>query len=195
MSFNFCILSMGVINMCKNPPSPPESWIKKMERKKVFFYNTSIGGMLANTATFLKKMQYVFETFANKKDICLIWRPHPLLENTIESMRPQYKSIYLALKEFFIRNELGIYDDTPDMTKTIALSDAYIGDDSTSVTSLFGMAGKPIFVLNNDINTLPEDNDWRKETLVNNTNSFPGSSALRKSQRQRHSEFYSTTLY
>lgn len=165
------LISMGspkfdrVIEICNNPPEPPLDWKAKMEGKRTYFYNTSISGMLANTEAFLKKMNYVFETFANHDNVCLLWRPHPLLETTIESMRPQYKGIYSKLKRFFIDNNLGIYDDTPDITNTIAHCDAYIGDSGTSVVSLFGIAGKPIFILNNHINTEPSDGDWRGEII------------------------------
>lgn len=154
-----------VINICNNPPAAPAEWADIMTGKKIFFYNTSLGGMLADTEVFLKKMQYVFETFAKHPEVCLLWRPHPLIESTFDSMRPGYKKWFLKLKEFFIVNKLGIYDNTPDITNTIALSDCYIGDSGTSVTSLFGMAGKPMFILNNSINTFPENDDWRGEFI------------------------------
>ncbi|MGN0277784.1 MAG: hypothetical protein ACI4C4_00375 [Lachnospiraceae bacterium] len=150
-----------VIRTCKNPPEPPASWKDKMAGKKVYFYNTSINGMLANTANFLKKMEYVFQCFANRNDVCLVWRPHPLLESTFESMRASYKPIYDALKKYYLESDFGIYDDTPEITDTIALCDAYIGDAGTSVTSLFGVVGKPLFILNNNIHTLPEEDDWK----------------------------------
>lgn len=41
---------------------------------------------------------------------------------------------YEKLKEMFIKEDIGIYDDTPDIGRTIALSDVYVGDSSTSVT-------------------------------------------------------------
>lgn len=150
-----------VIRMCKNPPEPPAAWKDKMAGKKVYFYNTSINGMLANTANFLKKMEYVFKNFADRDDVCLVWRPHPLLESTFISMRAEYKPIYDALKKYYLESDFGIYDDTPEITNTIALCDAYIGDAGTSVTSLFGVAGKPLFILNNDIHTLPGEDDWK----------------------------------
>ena len=155
-----------VINMCKNPPEPPASWKAKMKDRKVYFYNTSIGGMLNDTEAFFKKMKYVFETFAKHEEACLLWRPHPLFESTIDSMRPQYKNVFNTLKSYFIENEIGIYDDTPDITESIALSDAYVGDAASSVTSLFGVAVKPIFILNNDINTEPTDSDKIAENIV-----------------------------
>ncbi|MDE6568246.1 MAG: hypothetical protein K2K70_11015 [Lachnospiraceae bacterium] len=154
-----------VIRLCENPPAPPETWKKKMEGKKVYFYNTSIGGMLGNTEQFLKKMEYVFNCFKGREDACLLWRPHPLMESTFDSMRKPYHPFYEALKQRFIEEDWGIFDDTPDIEKTIALCDVYIGDSATSVTSLFGVAGKPLFILNNYIDTLPEADDWRGEWI------------------------------
>lgn len=156
-----------VVNQCKNPPMPPAEWIAKMtgrdgRRRRVFFYNTSINGMLADTENFLKKIKYVFTCFEGREDVCLLWRPHPLLETTFDSMRPQYRRDYEALKAFFLEKELGILDTTPDISATVALSDAYIGDAGTSITSLFGVAGKPIFILNNKILESPGEDGWRE---------------------------------
>lgn len=157
-----------VINKCKNPPEPPGEWADKMtgkdgRRKKVFFYNTSISGMLADTAVFLKKMKYVFGCFEEREDVCILWRPHPLLESTFEAMRPEYWRDYSTLKKYFIESGLGIYDTTADIEDTIALCDAYIGDAGTSVTTLFGVAGKPIFILNDHILEKPGEEDWQQE--------------------------------
>lgn len=156
----------SVIHKCQNPPEPPCGWEEKMAGRKVYFYNTSIGGMLANTDAFLKKMRYVFDTFKGRDDVCLLWRPHPLMDSSFDSMRRQYKAQYEALKREYAAHDIGILDETPDIENAIALSDAYIGDSATSVTSLFGAAGKPLFILNNNINTLPEKDDWRGEWLI-----------------------------
>lgn len=154
-----------VIRLCQNPPEPPEAWKEKMAGKKVYFYNTSIGGMLNDTETFLKKMQYVFRCFTKCERACLLWRPHPLLESTFDSMRAEYKPVYEKLKQYFIENNLGIYDDTPEIEPTIAQSDAYIGDSSTSVKALFAAAGKPIFLFDNRIDSEPEEEDWRGRVI------------------------------
>ena len=155
-----------IIRICGNPPEPPATWKDKLDGKKVYFYNTSINGMLGNTDAFLKKMRYVFDCFEGRKDVCLLWRHHPLLESTLETMRPEFKPIYDQLRRYFVENDLGIYDDTTDMTSTIALCDAYIGDAATSVTSLFGIVGKPLFILDNNIHTAPEEDDWRGRALA-----------------------------
>lgn len=156
-----------VINKCKNPPEPPEEWTEKMKgkdgkRKRVYFYNTSINGMLADTETFLKKMRYVFECFEGREDVCLLWRPHPLLETTFHSMRSQYWTAFEGLKKKFLDKGIGILDTTADIEDSIALSDTYIGDATTSVTALFGVAGKPVFILNDSILERSEESEWWK---------------------------------
>lgn len=161
-----------VINKCKNPPEPPKEWKEKMidqegRRKRIIFYNTGISAMLNDTEVFLKKMEYVFKSFMGREDVCLLWRPHPLLESTFDSMRPEFRAAYDALKKTFIVKNLGIYDTTTDIEDTIALSDAYIGDAGTSVIALFGVAGKPVFILNNQILEEPREEDWRKDIFLN----------------------------
>lgn len=155
-----------IICKCNNPSEPPAEWKIKMfdgqgRKKTVYFYNTSIGGMLADTETFLKKMEYVFKCFHGREDVCLLWRPHPLLEATFHSMRPEFCQVYIDLKNMFIDSSLGIYDTTSDISSTVALSDVYIGDAGTSIISLFGVAGKAIFILRNSINSNLERNNWR----------------------------------
>lgn len=154
-----------IIRKCKNPPEPPIEWKKKMEGRKLYFYNTSLGGMLGDTAAFLKKLRYVFDTFRGRDDACILWRPHPLLESTFDSMRPGYKAEFEQLKRYYTEHDIGIFDDTPDMTDAIAWSDAYIGDSATSVTSVFGIMGKPLFILSNQFHSLPKADSWRGQII------------------------------
>ncbi len=150
-----------VVRLAENPPAPPESWRKKLAGRTTYFYNTSLSGFLQDTDRFLQKMRYVFETFRGRRDACLIWRPHPLLESTVRSMRPGYLAAYEALRDMFVREDIGIYDTTPEIEPTIALSDVYLGDSGTSVTALFGAAGKPLFLFNNRLHEPPKPGDWR----------------------------------
>lgn len=163
-----------VINICNNPPEVPKAWKNRIKGRTVYFYNTSLGGILMDTRRFLNKMNYVFSLFSGRDDVCLIWRPHPLLESTLDRLRPEYKPMYDKLKQIFIEYNIGIYDDTPDVENTIALSDVYIGDSATSVTSLFGVVGKPLFILDNNIAMEPIEEDYRAnriwpEAITDNT--------------------------
>lgn len=152
-----------VIKKCQNPPVRPKEWQEKMAEKKVYFYNTSINGMLADTENFLKKMQYVFNCFKGRGDACILWRPHPLLEATFHSMRPQYWPVFEKLQKQYVENGIGILDTTADIEDSIALSDAYIGDAATSVRTLFGVVGKPIFILDNKIHSELMGDSWLEE--------------------------------
>lgn len=152
-----------IIALCKNPPVPPVEWQALMAGKKVYFYNTSLGGMLHDPPEFFRKMRYVFSQFMGREDACLIWRPHPLMLSTMKSSCPQYIDEYQSVKREFFEKRVGIYDDTPIMEDTIAMCDCYIGDAGTSVTSIFGVAGKPMFILDNRIDRVPEATDiYRK---------------------------------
>lgn len=165
------ILSLGspkfdrIIEMCRHPSKPSWEWRKKMAGKKVFFYNTTIDEAYQLPEVFLKKLQYVFDIFRHRKDACLLWRPHPLLESTFKARRPDYFPAFEKVRRHYIEDDFGIYDGTPDIEAAITLSDAYIGQSGSSVISLFGVAGKPIFLLNNRIHSLPEKEDWRAEIV------------------------------
>ena len=133
------------IYYCEKHPDVPKEWLDYIGDRKVIFYNTSISGALQQGERFQKKMAYIFSVFSKRDDVVLIWRPHPLMESCIQSVRPELYAGYMQLRQQFIDNKIGILDTTPDMEMTIAISDAYLGEGSSSVPSTFGYAGKPIF--------------------------------------------------
>lgn len=107
---------------------------KDGSNKKVILYNTSVVALLENNEQMLRKMESVFETFKkNQEEIALLWRPHPLIQATIESMRPQLWEEYCRLVEQYKAEGWGIYDDSAELDRAIALSDAYYGDQSSLV--------------------------------------------------------------
>ncbi len=140
-----------VLNMKKEDLEIPQEWLKIIEKpdgtwKKIIFYNTSVGALLQHSEKMLKKMESVFGIFKeNKDDVALLWRPHPLIQATIESMRPQLWVGYQEIKDRYIEEGWGIYDNTSDVDRAVALSDAYYGDGS-SVIQLCQKAGMPVMV-------------------------------------------------
>ncbi len=116
----------------------PKEWLKRIEGRKVILYNTSLNGFLKDSEKYLIKMRDVFTLFQKREDAVLLWRPHPLMESTLLSMR-------LELKEWFLKEDIGIYDDTADMYPAIGLSDAYYGDWS-SLVWLYRETGKPVMI-------------------------------------------------
>lgn len=129
----------------------PAEWNKILKRedgnlKKVILYNTSVNALLANDEKMLEKMQDVFQFFKeNREHVALLWRPHPLIKATIESLRPKMWEEYSKLVENYREEGWGIYDDTTDLDRAIVLSDAYYGDWS-SVIALCQQISRPIMV-------------------------------------------------
>lgn len=140
-----------VVNTKKEDIQIPEQWREMMQKpdgswKKVVFYNTSVVAFLEHSEKMLQKIENVFEVFREfQEDIVLLWRPHPLMQSTIESMKPELLKPYLDLVEKFKTNHIGIYDDSSDLNRAIALSDAYFGDPS-SVVQLCQKVGKPVMI-------------------------------------------------
>ncbi|MDR2043799.1 MAG: CDP-glycerol glycerophosphotransferase family protein [Clostridium sp.] len=123
----------------------PDSWRERIAGKKVIFYNTTLGAMLAGNEQYLEKLRSVLETFRQRGDVVLWWRPHPLSEQTYRSMRPALAEEWRGIVAEYRGGEWGIYDDTPDLHRAIAWSDAYYGDRS-SLAALYGATKKPLLI-------------------------------------------------
>ncbi len=137
------------------------------QEKKIILFNSSISGLLKNPEGWLMKLHRVIRIFQTKQEAVLWWRPHPLIEATINAMHPGLYKKYREIVDEFMESNIGIYDDSMDMYRAIAVSDGYYGDRS-SVVQLYGLTGKPILLedilpenaLSKDIlpeNALPKD--------------------------------------
>ena len=140
-----------VIQMSSCKDTIPLEWQSILKDKKSLMLNTSLNHFLYDGEAYLQKIVALFDVVSKRKDVVIVWRPHPLLMSTIESMRPHLLDAYLQLQKFFQENQVGILDTTPDVTNTVAIVDGYIGETSSSVVNLFEAAGKPLFILNNYI--------------------------------------------
>lgn len=130
----------------------PEEWRRLIERedgsrRKVVLYNTTLGAMLQDTEGMLEKIRNVLEVFRSQKEVVLLWRPHPLFRETLQSMRRRLVEEYDEIVERYREEGWGIYDDTADMYRAITVSDAYYGDWS-SVVELYKQTKKPIMIQN-----------------------------------------------
>jgi hypothetical protein len=139
-----------VINSRPEDFTLPEAWralLFKADggKKKTVFYNTNISAILAEDEAYLQKLRAVLEVFRARGDALLWWRPHPLNEATYRSMRPRLLGEYEQITAEYKQGGWGIFDDTPDLHRAIAWSDAYFGDWSSLVT-MCQRAGKPIMI-------------------------------------------------
>lgn len=140
-----------VIRRCREGVPVPEAWRKTLEGKRVLMLNTSINDLLTSNEALLKKLRYFFRLIGEYDRLVVIWRPHPLLKATMRSMRPELLAEFEEIEQNFSKDGIGVLDTTQDIENTIALSDGYIGSSGSSVVSLFGAAGKPVFLFNNSI--------------------------------------------
>ena len=63
------------------------------------------------------------------------------------SMRPRLWQDFQNIVAQYREEGWGIYDDSPDIDRAVALSDAYYGD-SSSVVQLCKKAGVPVMIQN-----------------------------------------------
>lgn len=128
----------------------PEEW-DILKGKKVFFWNTHLHGLMNDVNRFLDKIEEIIHIFNVKEGIALLWRPHPLSIETLQTFQPGVVSRYLDIVEKFKKCKNFVYDDTPELERTIAVSDAYIGEEQSSVSQLYEITGKPMYYINNEM--------------------------------------------
>ena len=139
-----------VINTKRENCKIPQEWEKLIQkpdgtRKKVVLYNTSVRELINGDEKVLLKMKSVFNFFKNSDDIVLLWRPHPLSMSTYKSMRSALLEEYQKITEEYKCEGFGIYDESADLNRAIAVSDAYYGDESSLVV-LYELTGKPAMI-------------------------------------------------
>lgn len=119
----------------------PTEWKKVIfnqngNRKRVILYNTSVQNMLTYGTVMLHKIKETLEIFETyKNEIALLWRPHPLMPATLQSLRPELWNQYEKIMCRYRKTGWGIFDESSDMNRAIAVSDGYYGD-SGSVLEL-----------------------------------------------------------
>lgn len=162
--WNKKILGLGspkldkVMDTRREEVSVPEEWLKVIEhadgsRKKIVLYNTGVQALLTHSEKMNAKIKDVLRVFREYQgEVALLWRPHPLVEATIKSMRPKVWEEYKEIMDTYRTEGWGIYDDTADLNRAIALSDAYYGDGS-SIVQLCREKGMPVMLQNVEITT------------------------------------------
>ncbi len=145
-----------ILNAKREDIEIPLEWRKVIEKpdgswKKVILYNTAIAGLLLHNEKWVEKIEDALKIFKENKDsVALLWRPHPLVEDTLKSMRPELLRRYLEIKGRYLNEGWGIYDGTANLDRAVCLSDAYYGDGS-SVVQLYQKSGKLVMYQSMDI--------------------------------------------
>lgn len=125
----------------------PDNWKEIVREKKVILYNTGISSLLHEREKHIEKMKWVFQVFQEHPEVVLWWRPHPLEISTLQSMRPELEEQYMEVRRWYQEDKIGILDESADLNRAIAISEAYYGACS-SVAELYKAAGKPVLYEN-----------------------------------------------
>lgn len=147
----------AVVNHTKATVVVPKSWEEKIQNRKVILFNTHLASLLSEANENIERIRCIGDYFGEHPEWVLLWRPHPLSVQTAEALNPQFLDKYMNLVAYMKMIPNIIYDDTSDMDRAIAISDAYVGDHS-SLVMLYGFTGKPIY-LHSALKNRAIDND------------------------------------
>lgn len=132
----------------------PEQWKEKLEGKKIFLYNTHLSEIISAPYVFVKKLSNIVECFEQEQGVALLWRPHPLSMETIKSFRKELLREYMDVIEKVKRAKNAVYDATAELEQSIAIADAYMGAEQSSVSPLFQITEKPMLYTNIEIDKI-----------------------------------------
>ena len=128
-----------------DPPELDPSWKIKLKGRKVFLWNShyNIG---SDKSALLEFGKSIIDFFSKRKDIALVWRPHPMTETIFKLYLPQYKAFWEDLKDTVSKSDNMLLDVNPSYQMAFQYSDALISDWS-SLLAQYMMTKKPILWL------------------------------------------------
>lgn len=120
----------------------PDGWDVKVLKSRVnVLYNTTIDEVL--TSRSLSKVRNILNFFKeNNGKAFVIWRPHPLLRQTLVSMLPDLVNEYDEIISEFINSSYGVLDTNASMHYSMFWSDMCYGYKTSSLTELYKYTGK-----------------------------------------------------
>lgn len=130
----------------------PHEWKDKIKNRKVFLLNThlsyfpkSFSNQSSSGNYGMKFHQEILETFLDRNDCTLIWRPHPLLENMLSDRFPECMEFYKYLIGRISESSNGIIDRSGDYTTSFYCSHALLSTWSSLVNE-YMVTGKPVLI-------------------------------------------------
>ena len=135
----------AALDMDKYKLKIPWDWQSKLQDKKVIILNSTIGSLLGEN-DYIVKLKKTIDKLILHDNIALIWRPHPLFEATILSMRPQFYDEYKNMILEMENSQNVILDFSSDAYTAMAISDGMISDLSSLACQYF-ITGKPVLML------------------------------------------------
>ena len=131
-----------VVSLSKDNVPMPDDWKGKVIKSRVnVLYNTTLDEIF-KSKTF-DKVKETLEFFKNNRDKSfVIWRPHPLMRQSLVSMLPYLVDEYDEIMSEFINSSYGVLDTNASMHYSMFWSDMCYGYKTSSLTELYKYTGK-----------------------------------------------------
>ena len=131
-----------VLSLSKDNVPMPDDWKGKVIKSRVnVVYNTTLDEIF-ESRTFDKVKETLNFFKKNSEKAFVIWRPHPLMKQTLTSMLPNLTDEYDEIMNEFISGDYGVLDANPSMHYAMFWSDMYYGYKTSSMTELYKYTGK-----------------------------------------------------
>lgn len=122
-----------------------EEWEQKIKNKKVILINLTLAIILENDV-WLDVFFNLLKDISKENNMAIIFRPHPLTDATIISMRPNLVSKYKEMKEYINSSNNIIFDTTTTLNNSLYYSNAMISTSSSLVYNYL-LTEKPLLIL------------------------------------------------
>lgn len=131
-----------VISLSKDNVPMPDDWKGKVIKSRVnVVYNTTLDEIF-KSRTFDKVRETLAFFKENSEKAFVIWRPHPLMKQTLTSMLPNLVNEYNEIMNEFVNGDYGVLDANPSMHYSMFWSDMCYGYKTSSLTELYKYTGK-----------------------------------------------------
>lgn len=160
-----------VLSLSKDNVPMPDDWKGKGIKSRVnVVYNTTLDDIF-ESRTFDKVEETLAFFKENSEKAFVIWRPHPLLKQTLILILPNLTDEYDEIMNEFISGDYGVLDTNESMYYAIFWSDMYYGYRTSSLTELYKYTGKIVLEdapkLTNFVSECDTDNLLNKLKEIN----------------------------
>ncbi len=134
----------------------PDEWWKYLvdsdgEGRKVLLYHNNPGNMAVYKDEYFDKMERTFDVFAENKDrLSIFWHVNTGTPEHLEIYYPHLFERYKELYKKFNDLDLGVYSESNDHSREVAVADAYFGDRDSIMYDVRKL-GKPVMIQNVEI--------------------------------------------
>ena len=123
----------------------PDEWIKKGEGRRKILLQTGLVPYLKDRYK-LEKVEALIRKYINDPNVCLVWRPHPLLRDTIIAHHRGELRRFHDLMELVQKSDKDIWDESKMPETPIRFADEMISD-ASSLIFLWQKTGKKLTMI------------------------------------------------